>query len=345
MNRRSFLAHTSAAITAAALPRAVVAGATGELRLGLISAATYGRNGNPRTPGSNHGTAFATTFNGWNEERSKTWKGVFVGSKRRLDGARVVSVWDPDTAAAKQLAEICSISRVASTPEMACEGVDAVLLIDDGSGEQWKYALHPLRKGVPVFCDKPLAMTARDAHSVAKLARETKTRFMSASSLRFVPDIVKLKQDLPQLGKVHLASASCGNELVYYGIHALSMIYGVFGGGAISALNVGRPGRNLVRYRFKNDLDVMLTVADSEWMRSGYLITLQGTKAWRTLQPDLTNLYSYLLEQFLALVRTGRESVPVEEEVELIAALEAGKRSLQLGREVTIAEVLKGISD
>ena len=80
-------------------------------------------------------------------------------------------------------------------------------------------------------------------------------------------------------------------------------------------------------------------------MRSGYLITLQGTKAWRTLQPDLTNLYSYLLEQFLDLLRTGRESVPVEEEVELIAALEAGKRSLQLGREVTIAEVLKGISD
>jgi predicted dehydrogenase len=199
-----------------------------------------------------------------------------------------------------------------------------------------------LRKGVPVFCDKPLAMTAHDAQAVAKMVRATKTRFMSASSLRFVPDIVKLKQELPQLGRVHLAGASCGNELVYYGIHALSMIYAVFGGGAISALNVGRPGRKLVRYRFRNDLDLMLTVADPEWMRSGYLITLQGTKAWRTLQPDLTNLSSHLLEQFLDLLRTGREPVPVEQEVELIAALEAGKRSLQLGREVTIAEVLKG---
>ncbi len=341
MNRRSFLAQTSVAAAAAALPPTLAAPATGGLRLGLISAATYGRDGNPRTLGSNHGTAFATTFNGWDEEKSKAWKGVFVRAKRRLEGVRVVTVWDPDQAAAKQLADICSIPRVAATPEAACEGVDAVLLIDDGSGEQWKYALHPLKKGVPVFCDKPLAMTARDAQTVAKVARETKTRFMSASSLRFVPDIVKLKQELPALGQVHFASASCGNELVYYGIHALSMIYGVFGGGAISALNVGRPGRNLVRYRFKNDLDVMLTVADREWMRAGYIITLQGTKAWRSLQPNLDNLYSYLLEQFIDLVRTGRESVPVEEEVELIAALEAGKRSLQLGREVTIAEVLK----
>jgi predicted dehydrogenase len=342
MNRRSFLAQTSVAAAAAALPRPVSAAASGELRLGLISAATYGRDGNPRTLGSNHGTAFATTFNGWDEGKSKAWTGVFVRARRRLEGARVVAVWDPNLAAAKQLADICHIPRVADTPEAACEGVDAVLLIDDGSGAQWKYALHPLKKGVPVFCDKPLAMTAREAQSVAKVARETKTKFMSASSLRFVPDIVKLKQELPSLGNVHFASASCGNELVYYGIHALSMIYGVFGGGAISALNVGRPGRNLVRYRFKNDLDVMLTVADREWMRAGYIITLQGTKAWRSLQPNLENLYSYLLEQFLALVKTGRESVPVEEEVELIAALEAGKRSLQLGREVTVAEVMKG---
>lgn len=341
MNRRSFLAQASAAVATAAMPR-VVAAASPELRLGLISAATYGRPGQPRTLGSHHGTAFATTFNGWDEEKTQAWKGTFVRSQRRLPGARIVTVWDPHADAARQLADLCHIPRVAPTPEAACEGVDAVLVIDDGSGEQWKYALHPLQQGVPVFCDKPLAMTARDAQAVARVVRATGTRFMSASSLRFVPDIVKLKQELPQLGRVYLASASCGNELVYYGIHALSMIYALFGPGVLSALNVGRAGRNIVRYRCRDDLDVLLTVADPEYMRSGYLVTLQGTKAWRTLQPDLTNLYSHLLEQFLELLRTGREPVPVEEEVELIAALEAGKRSLALGREVSIAEVLQG---
>jgi predicted dehydrogenase len=312
----------------------------GGLRLGLLSAATYGRGG-PRTIGSHHGTAFATTFNGWDEEKAKAWKGTFVRSRRRLEGARVVSIWDPNQAAARQLADICSIARVAETPEACCDGVDAVLIIDDGSGAQWKYATHPLRAGVPVFCDKPLAMTAREAQAVAKLVRETRTRFMSASSLRFVPDIVKLRQELPQLGRVHLASAACGNELVYYGIHALSMIYAVLGRGAVSAINVGQPGRNLVRLRFANGCDVMLTVAEREWMRAGYQISLYGEKGWRTLTPDLTNLYSYLLEAFLEFLGTGRESVPVEEEVELIAALEAGKRSLELGREVTLAEVMR----
>ena len=43
---------------------------------------------------------------------------------------------------------------------MAPQQPRTVLIVDDGSGEQWKYALAPLRKGVPTFCDKPLAMTA-----------------------------------------------------------------------------------------------------------------------------------------------------------------------------------------
>ena len=63
-------------------------------------------------------------------------------------------------------------------------------------------------------------------------------------------------------------------------------------------------------------------------------------KGWRSVTPDLKDLYSYLLEAFLDLVITGKESVPVEEEVEVIAALEAAKRSLKLGREVTLAELV-----
>ena len=49
-----------------------------------------------------------------------------------------------------------------------------------------------------------------------------------------------------------------------------------------------------------------------------------------------------MLEAFLDLVIHGKESVPIEEEVELIASLEAAKRSLSLRREVPLSEVLNG---
>lgn len=333
LTRRDFLASLPLAAAAVAQERP-------PLKLGLISAASYGPAGAARVSGSNHGTAFATAFNGWDEAKAKEFQGTFVRSAKRVEGARVTRIWDPLAESAGRLAAACGIEKVCASAEEACDGVDAVLLIDDGSGEQWKFAAHPLRKGVPVFCDKPLAMTAKAARETAELARSTKTKFMSASALRFVPDIVKLRGEVAQIGPVHLASAACGNELVYYGIHALSMVYAVLGGGAVSCLNTGQPGMNIVRARFADRRDVVLLVGEKEWMTAGYQISLYGKKGWRTVKPDLANLYVYLLEAFLGYLRSGVEPYPIEQEVELIAVLEAGKRSLQEGREVTIKEVL-----
>ena len=314
------------------------------IKLGIISAATYGAayrgEDVPRTPGSFHGTAFSSTYNGFDEAKVKQWDWTFARAEKRIQGASVVKIWDPHKQWAERLAEACCIPEVCETPEDCAVDVDGVIIVDDGSGEQFKYAMYPLRQGVPTFCDKPLAMNALQAQKMADLVRETGTPFMSASSLRFVPDIIALRNDLPELGDVHLATTICGNELVYYGIHALSMYYGVFGGGAVSCLNVGQPDRNIVRVRFENGRDLVLMVAEREYMRAGYQINVYGTKGWRSLTPNLADLYYYLQERFIHMLRTGEESVPVEEEVEVIAVLEAGKRSLSEGREVTVAEVL-----
>ncbi len=344
-SRRHFVRGAAAAAVAAAAVDARMArgaAAGGELRLGLISAATYGYQDAPRTPGSHHGTAFATACNGVDEAKRKAlgWK-TFISAAKRVENVRVIKVWDPVKQCAQGLADACGIPTVCDAAEECAEGVDGVLIVDDGSDAQWKHALAPLRKGVPTFCDKPLAMTAKEAKAVVDLARSTGTPFFSASTLRFVPDILALAKEAPALGDIHLASTICGNELVYYGIHALEMAYAVLGGGAVSCLNVGQPGRNIVRVRFQNGRDLLLLVLERDWMRAGYQINLYGMKGWRTLTPNLADLYCYLLERFVGMVRTGKEPFPAEQEVEVIAVLEAGKRSMAEGREVTIAEVLK----
>ena len=314
------------------------------IKLGIISAATYAATyadkDAPRTPGSFHGTAFSSTYNGCDAAKAKQWDWTFVAAEKRIEGVNIIKVWDTQREWAQRLAEVCHIPQVCDTPEDCCSDVDGVVIVDDGSGEQWKYAIEPLKQGIPTYCDKPLAMTASEARQVADVVRETGTPFLSASSLRFVPDIVALKKELPELGNVHLATTICGNELVYYGIHALSMYYGVFGGGAVSCVNVGQPGRNIVRVRFKNGCSLVLMVGEKEYMQAGYQINVYGTRGWRSLNPNLENLYYYLQEQFIQMLKTGKEPVPVEEEVEVIAVLEAGKRSLTEGREVTIKEML-----
>ena len=344
IRRRTFLGHSLAGLAAASPSlNAMAQDATKPLRIGLVSAAsygaTYGPDPQPRTPGSNHGTAFATIFNGFDEEKAKAFKGTFVRASKRIEGARVVKIWDPDAVAAKAIADICGIATVAGSAEECVTDVDLALCIDDGSGAQWKYAEAALRKGIPTFCDKPLAMTAKEAASIAAVARETGTKFMSASSLRFVPDIVKLREDAKGIGPIRLCTVTGPGDLVYYGIHALSMAYAVLGPGVVSAHNTGREGGHIVRLRHEKELDIVLLVGARERMRAGFSIQLFGEKGNLRVEPDLKDLYAYLLEAFLDLALRDKVSVPLEEEVELIAALEAGQRSLEFGREVKLGEV------
>lgn len=344
IHRRSFLGQSLVGLaTASPVLNTLAEDAAKPLRIGLVSAASYGASYGPdpqaRTPGSNHGSAFATTFNGFDEEKAKAFKGTFVRSAKRIEGAKVVKIWDPDKTAAAAIADICGIATVTGSPEDCVTDVDLVLLIDDGSGSQWKYAEAALRQGIPTFCDKPLAMTAKEAAAVAAIAMETGTKFMSASSLRFVPDIVKLREDAKGIGPIRLCTVTGPGDLVYYGIHALSMAYAVLGSGVVSAHNTGREGGHVVRLRREDDCDIVLMVGAREKMRTGFSIQLFGEKGNLRVEPDLKDLYAYLLEAFLDLVRRDKVSVPISEEVELIAALEAGQKSLEFGREVKLSEL------
>lgn len=319
------------------------------IRIGLISAASYAPTFDgssvPRQAAMTHGPIFSCCFNGYDPAQLDAHAGEgkfpFRPVERQFEGVRAVKIWDPVREAAEHLAAIVGM-EVCDTPEECTEDVDAVIIPDDGSGRQYQYAEAALAKGLPTFCDKPLAMTAREAQRMAQLAKKHGAPFMSASSLRFVPDIVALRDEVRAgtFGDINLASVAGGGDPIWYGIHALSMAYGVFEPGAVSCLNVGIPDRNIVRVRYANGRDLMMYVGQQPQMMGGYQISLFGTKGWKSVTPSLKDLYVYLMQRFMALVREGEVSVPVEEEVEVIAVLEAGQRSLAEGREVTIEEML-----
>ena len=361
LDRRRFVTHVATSIgllpaaglgasanmlssSVPSLTTAVLSGADDPdppLRLGLISAASYGVPGQTRTSGSNHGTAFATHFNGYDEAEAQKFSGTFIRSARRVPGAVVTQVWDPLPEAAQTMAAACHIPTVCPTPEACCADVDAVILIDDGSGRQWQYAERALRQGTPVFCDKPLAMTAKEAQRVARIAAETGTKLMSASSLRFVPDIVRLREEREALGAPKLAIATGPGQLVYYGIHALSMVYAVIGSGVRSVQHVGTAGRHVLRLRYASDFETLLIVTEQNQFPMGYQLQLFGERGSRSVSPDLTDLYAYLLQAFLDYLRTGQEPFPLADEVELIAVLEAGEQSLATGKEIMVHDLLK----
>src|SRR5207237_818609 len=104
----------------------------------------------------------------------------------------------------------------------------------------------------PVFIDKPVAGSLADAVAIFRLAREHGTPCFSSSSLRFGPDVRKLRGD-PRVGQVLGCSAygPCPLEphhpdLFWYGIHGVETLFTLMGPGCVSVVRAHTADTDLV---------------------------------------------------------------------------------------------------
>jgi len=118
--------------------------------------------------------------------------------------------------------------------------VDVVLLHSVDGRPHLAQATPVLRAGKPVFIDKPLAASLDDARRIVALANETGTPFFSASSVRFHPDLERMRE-APGVGRVTRVQANYvlnmvefHPDLYYYGIHGVEALYEVMGTGCVS---------------------------------------------------------------------------------------------------------------
>ena len=120
-----------------------------------------------------------------------------------------------------------------------------------------------------------------------------------------------------------VAERQSGPLILHFGTEAQRLFYlpRICRGEAFFCIGMSEPDSG-------SDLAAVRTRA----MRKGEDWVINGSKIWTSNAQHAHYL--------IALVRTGKESVPIEEEVEVIAVLEAAKRSLAEKREVTVAEVL-----
>src|SRR5690606_1173245 len=127
---------------------------------------------------------------------------------------------------ATQLQEDYQVQMVESIPELV-ENVDAVLLesVDGRPHLEQVKPVFAARK--PVFIDKPLAGSLKDALEIQKLAEESGTPCFSASSLRFFKGVTDRK-DNEKIGGIHGVTAYSPAtleehhpDLYWYGIHGV----------------------------------------------------------------------------------------------------------------------------
>jgi len=271
-----------------------------------------------------------------------------------VPGVRVVAAYkggSPDVAKSKdriekfttELRDKWKITMVDDIPTL-CSMVDAVLLESVDGRTHLEQVKPVLAARKPVFIDKPLAASYRDAKEIATLASKAGVPWFSASSLRYWEETQRLRN--PQgLGRI-LGYSVYGPsptephhpDLMWYGIHAVEMLFTEMGPGCESVTRMSTDDQDVVIGKWKDGrLGVM------RGFRSGlydYGITVFTDKAVLRSEPQQRHSYRPMLLEIEKFFRTGIPPVSPGETLEIFAFMEAADISkAEKGAEVPLSRV------
>jgi predicted dehydrogenase len=265
-----------------------------------------------------------------------------------VPGARVTHLWTDDPAEAAGVAAAALIPKIVSRPEDAIGEVDAVFIATDDGFDHVRRARPFIEAGVPVFADKPLALTISDLRTFVGWEKAG-ARLLSSSGLRYAPEIEPYLAGTvsPTLGDLRWISGVSCKTWERYGIHLLEPIARVLGPGFLSVRLETSANKTLeiAHLIHRSGVQVSLPVIADGDATFGTM-HLCGVVGQATLRfTDTYTAFRGQLVSFIDFVRTEKPPYPFSDTVELMSVLIAGIRSrTDDARRVEIAEILSELS-
>lgn len=212
------------------------------------------------------------------------------------------------------------------------EKVDVVLLESVDGRPHLEQVLPVLQAGKPVFIDKPVAGSLRDAIAIYEAAKRYDVPVFSSSSLRFheAPQQVRNGKIGDVLGCDTFGPCPIEPshpDLFWYGIHGVEGLFTCLGTGCESVTRVTTDDYDLVVGRWKDG-----RIGTFRGLRKGKIEsggTAFGSKA--ILPFRQSGGYRPLLVEVAKFFHTGKPPVSAEETIEIFAFMEAADESKRAG--------------
>ena len=129
--------------------------------------------------------------------------------------------------------------RISKSIDSLLKQVDVVLLETNDGRLHLEQAEQVLKKRIPLFIDKPLAASYKDAKKIFELSEKYNTPFFSSSSLRYIDGMKEILEG--KYGKVlgadvysPAALEPTHPDFFWYGIHGVEMLFAAMGIGCQS---------------------------------------------------------------------------------------------------------------
>ncbi len=190
----------------------------GSIRLGVIGL----------SQGNGHPYSWSAIFNGYDPVAMEACGFPVIPrylEKQRfpedaIAEARVTHVWAQDKKIASHIAKAACIETVADRYTDMIGQIDGVLLARDDAETHYEFAVPFLDAGIPIYIDKPLALTVAGANRLLNLQRYPGQIF-SCSALRYAKEFQLSHADRAKIGGLRHIHATVPKDWDKYAVHVI----------------------------------------------------------------------------------------------------------------------------
>lgn len=141
----------------------------------------------------------------------------------QIKEARVTAIWTQDIALSRHIAKAAKIEHVVTCYTDMIGQVDAVLLARDDAYNHLQYAEPFLRQGIPIYIDKPIALSINDLDRLYALEKYSGQIF-TCSALRYSKQLALTTADRQSLGHIKQISAFTPKSWSKYAVHIIEPV-------------------------------------------------------------------------------------------------------------------------
>ena len=296
---------------------------TAPLRLGVIGL----------SPGNGHPYSWSAIFNGYNPTAMEDCGFPVIPrylNKQKfpddsISEARVTHVWTQDPALSRHVAKASLIDNVVNHFTDLIGQVDGVLLARDDADNHFAFAQPFLEAGLPVYVDKPLALSLKEACRLIDL-QQFPGQIFSCSALRYAQELKLNHAPRESLGEVHSIQATVSKDWDKYAVHIIEPLLGLLPDrGLITRHGLWRSGDHVnLHIEFSSGVDVQISTLGQGVAPLGMRVI--GSRGWCDLHfSDTFGAFRAALQDFIFGILARDIRIQPEAMLEVVQIIELGR--------------------
>ena len=232
---------------------------------------------------------------------------------------------------------------ILESAEAVAEQSDALLLVSVDGRVHLDLFKRIVSFRKPVFIDKPLAVSSREAEEIFALAKQYQVPLMSCSSLRYAEALTEELLNASDDDKILGADCygpmmieSAVPDFYWYGIHSVEILYQIMGKGCVSLSVTTKEDYDVITGTWEDGRIGVVRGNRKGNNQFGALIHRSKTNCLVEASRHPKPSYAGMLERIMHMFHSGQPDIDPAETLEIIRFLECANQSRRSGAVVKL---------